>query len=106
MTKPSIFSLLPTQFRGKKTSQPCADTHSNPKQIQTNKNVLSLNLQSQTKRKSHNQSEEKTQTRSFNTHVHLRNICNEKREPKLKRKGDPKNQKKKGKNKPPPLRKN
>jgi hypothetical protein len=58
------------------------------------------------KKKSHNQSEEKTQTRSFNTDVHLRNICNEKREPKLKRKGDPKNQKKKGKNKPPPLRKN
>jgi hypothetical protein len=33
-------------------------------------------------------------------------IFAKKREPKLKRKGDPKNQKKKGKNKPPPLRKN
>jgi hypothetical protein len=62
----------------KRPQQTCANTHSNPKQIQTNKNLLSVNLQSQTTRKSHNQSEEKTQTRSFNTDVHLRNICNEK----------------------------
>jgi hypothetical protein len=78
ITKPSIFSLLPTQFRGKKTSTNMRRNAFKPKEIQTNKNVLSLNLQSQTTRKSHNQSEEKTQTRSFNTDVHLRNICNEK----------------------------